>query len=134
MEVNFDIHPLVMQFLEVFVFLDISGDKLDFTVKKDFQRPMKCKEYVDSNNTAVEIAGMFVNERKKIDACCSRPMLKNSMMKILKMTAAKFQVFHEVLREDNEITRAKEEFRRTKRKSWQRSTATGLEEQFFLTR
>ena len=116
MEINFDIHPLVMQFREVFVFLDISGDGLDFTVKKDFQRPMKCKEYVDSNNTAVELAGMFVNERKKIDACCSRLMLKESMTRILKMTAAKFQISHEVKHEDNPVTRVKENARRNKKK------------------
>ena len=116
MEVNFDIHPFVMQFLEVFVFLDIADNKLDFTVKKDFQRPMKCKEYVDSNNTPVEISGMFVNERKKIDTCCSRPLLKNSMTKILKMTASKFKIYHEVQREDNKLTRTLEEYRRNKRK------------------
>ena len=108
MVVNFDLHPYIMQFLEVFVIMDISTNGLDFTLKKDFLRPMKCNSYIKGENSGADLAGMFVNERYKAKTCTSRELLEDCQMKMIKMTAEKFRQGYEVLRVENEETRAKE--------------------------
>ena len=116
MVVNFDLHPYIMQFLEIFVFMDITGDGLDFTLKKDFMRPMKCNSYIKGENSCADLAGMFVNERYKAKMCTSRGMLEDCQMKLIKMTAIKFRQGYEIFRVDDEKTRAKERDTRCARK------------------
>ena len=65
---------------------------------------MRCRESSESNNTGADIAGTFISDRRKADSCCSCPLLKESMLRIIKMNAEKFQVTAEVKREENIVT------------------------------